>query len=313
MKTFKRLPALEKHTKSHNDDPFYTNQLVFSFVSKAMEMCISSGVHANTIVDAIKSYKIDENSISVLVKYLNSVKKNNVEMFYNKLFNDIIKSSGRYFSLPEKASKVICLKFVELLIASLNKKEIVENITIKNLTEKEVAGLQYLGGYVLRKIYMKLKLSEHNKLESNQQAMEILSTAKSTVQSPSPTYVEDLTRGGLWVITEDMQKVFIIAEKYFCVQTNAIGLREINIVKLVENLIKFPPLSLTFHNIVSDSNATVNEEVEINTLSSILTLYLRVHTFSLTKDIVTKKKRKIACDKALRKSIKQSSKNEETK
>ena len=67
--------------------------------------------------------------------------------------------------------------------------------------------------------------------------------------------------------------------------------------------------------IKSESTSAVNEAVEINLLSSILTLYLRVRTFSFTKDIVTKKKRKIANDKALRKSLKQASKqkNEGTK
>ena len=58
----------------------------------------------------------------------------------------------------------------------------------------------------------------------------------------------------------------------------------------------------------SESNTAVSEGVEINLLSSILTLYLRVRTFSFTKDIVTKIKRKIANDKALRKSLKQASK-----
>ena len=63
----------------------------------------------------------------------------------------------------------------------------------------------------------------------------------------------------------------------------------------------------------SESNTAV-KRAEINLLSSILTLYLRVRTFSFTKDIVTKKKRKIANDKALRKSLKQAaSKNESTK
>ena len=146
------------------------------------------------------------------------------------------------------------------------------------------------------------------KSENNQQAMEISLTIKSTEQSSTPTFVDELSRGGLWKITEGMQMVFLITEKYFSVQTAGKGLREISISTLVDNLIKFPPLSLTFHHMTSESNTAVNEGVEINLLPSILTLYLRVRTFSFTKDIVTKKKRKIANDKALRKSLKQASK-----
>ena len=85
--------------------------------------------------------------------------------------------------------------------------------------------------------------------------------------------------------------ILTITEKFFCIQTAAKGLREISVTKLVDNWIKFPPLSLTFCQIPSDSNTTINEYVEINTLSSILTL--RVRPFSLTKDIVAKQKRKI--------------------
>ena len=70
---------------------------------------------------------------------------------------------------------------------------------------------------------------------------------------------------------------------------------------------------MIFRHIVSDCDATVNDQVEMNTLSSILTLYLRVRTFSLAKDIVAKQKGKIFNRKALRKSIKLSSKREDTK
>ena len=115
------------------------------------------------------------------------------------------------------------------------------------------------------------------------------------------------------MITEEIQKVFIITEKYFCVQTAAVGLREINIDKLVDKLTNFSPLLTIFCHVVSDCDATINDQVKMNTLSSILTLYLRVRTFSLAKDIVAKQKRKISDRKALRKSIKLSSKKDDTK
>ena len=152
----------------------------------------------------------------MLVNYLNSTKISNVEILYNRLFNDIVRNSESYFVLEEKASRVISLKFVEILIGFLNKKEIVDGIATKNLSEKEVAGLHYLGGYVLHKIYRNLKFLEQ-KSENNQQTMEILLSIKSSEQSSTPTFVDELSRGGLWKITEGMQKVFLITEKYFSV------------------------------------------------------------------------------------------------
>ena len=95
--------------------------------------------------------------------------------------------------------------------------------------------------------------------------MEILLSIKSTEQSSTPAFVDELSRGGLWKIT-GMQKVCLITEKYFLVQTAGKGLREISISTLVDNLIKFPPLSLTFHHMTSESNTAVNEGVEIKSI-----------------------------------------------
>ena len=53
-----------------------------------------------------------------------------------------------------------------------------------------------------------------------------------------------------------------------------VGLREININKFVDKLNNFSPLLMIFRHIVSDCDATINDQVEMNTLSSILTLYL---------------------------------------
>ena len=276
-------------------------------------MSIEADVYCEKIVDDINSYVMDPTAASVLADYLNSVKMASVENLYNRLFNDIMKQSRKYFLLPEKASKVLAIHFVELIITSRNKKEIVDEITTKILTEKEIAGLQYLGGYVLRKLFMTLKTTKSDS-KCSQQAIDILLTAKSTNEDrPTETYVDKLSRGGLWVITQDMEKVFVLAEKYFCVQTATKGLRKIDTEKLVDNLINFPPLALTFNHIVSDSNTCIDKEIEVSTLSSILTLYLRVRSFSSAKDLVALSKRKLDGGKSLRKSIKQASKNEDTK
>ena len=43
-----------------------------------------------------------------------------------------MKNSQECFLLPEMASKVVCFKFAEFVITSLNKKETVDQITTKN-------------------------------------------------------------------------------------------------------------------------------------------------------------------------------------
>ena len=144
MKNFKTSKGLEQHGKTHIDTT-YTKQVVYGLVpkAKACELILLSRVHAGDICEALEAYTHS------LLNYLNTVKMNNVENLYNRLFNDVMKNSGKYFQLAKRAFVVLSTKFVEVLISSKNKDEMNDNIVTKNLTEKEIAGLQYLGGYVL--------------------------------------------------------------------------------------------------------------------------------------------------------------------
>ena len=109
--------------------------------------------------------------------------------------------------------------------------------------------------------------------------MSLILAGKLTERNLIPTYVEELSRGGLREVSDDMEKVFMITEKYFSIQTASKGLRCIQIDTMVDRLIKFASLVLTFNNIVGNSDVMIDKIVEINTLSSILTLYLRVRAF----------------------------------
>ena len=55
-----------------------------------------------------------------------------------------------------------------------NKHDFSEQIRDQSVTEKEIHGLQYLGGYVLHNLYRKLKNSKHWKSEDHQQDISIL-------------------------------------------------------------------------------------------------------------------------------------------
>ena len=70
------------------------------------------------------------------------------------------------------------------------------------LSEKQQAGLQYVGGYVLHKKY-----ARNNKTE-NQQAMAILKAGKLEHGCESQKLVSSLSRGGLWNITKYAQNIF---------------------------------------------------------------------------------------------------------
>ena len=79
MKSFKTAASLEKHENKHKEH-IYTDQIVVSLVKAATEICISNGIHDDSIIGALFAYKIDAKSITALKDYLNSLHSNNAEI-----------------------------------------------------------------------------------------------------------------------------------------------------------------------------------------------------------------------------------------
>ena len=81
------------------------------------------------------------------------------------------------------------------------------------LSDKEKAGMQYLGGYVLHNLHK--KHGQTNSVES-QQAMAILKAGKlESITDSSQKLVSALNRGGFWSITQPAQQIFLKTECYF--------------------------------------------------------------------------------------------------
>ena len=157
LKSYKKESTLKNHSKTH-EDTFYTALIVFNYISKAKNNIISSGLYKGDIQDEIENFEPDEVAVENICKYLNSVKMKDVESLYHRLFRDVMMNSSKYFTnISNRSAVVLSTKFAEIVISSKNTHEIAEEIAIKNLNEKELAGMQYLGGYVLRKIFCKIR------------------------------------------------------------------------------------------------------------------------------------------------------------
>ena len=86
----------------------------------------------------------------------------------------------------------------------------------QNLNEKKVAVLQYLRWYVISNLYRKLKNSKNYQSEECQQALSLLSVCKCDVELNWNTkLVSALNRGGLCIINETVEKIFVVVEKNF--------------------------------------------------------------------------------------------------
>ena len=221
----------------------------------------------------------------------------------------MLNSSLIFPGLTPKVATLLSSKFLDVYLAWKNEKKEVHSIYTKNLDDRELSGLQYIAGYVLQKLNQKIRnLKNYDSFES-QQALSILQATKSS-DNPNAKLVNALNRGGLWVISNDAEKLFILFEKYFCVQTANKDLHKIDINMIIKNLLSYCYVQEFYQNILSSAQLKVNETIADDILYSIVKLYIQVRAFSYTRDIVNKdriKNRKIKATKSLRKEIKKSS------
>ena len=118
-----------------------------------------------------------------------------------------LKSTSFFKGLSRNAATLLAIKVADRMLAHCKRmKSSPDNIVLPSktvLSEKENAGLQYLGGYVLHNLHKKCARKFSNE---SQQAMAILKEiGKLEYGSDSQKLVSNLDRRGLWPITESAQ------------------------------------------------------------------------------------------------------------
>ena len=119
------------------------------------------------------------------------------------------------------------------------------------LKEREMAGLQYLGGYVLHKLYKK-----HARASSreSQQAMALLKAGKMEHTGDSnQKLISSLNRGGLWSITGPAQKIFFKTESWFRQLTPNVDLQGVDLAGITHKAISDSDILANFNLMVTDA------------------------------------------------------------
>ena len=107
--------------------------------------------------------------------YDDFTKSGNLDKYYSKYYAKVpLRSTTLFSGLSRNAATLLSTKIANSLIA-FNKMERESTNTTTILNERDIAGLQYLGGYVLHKLCR--KHAKANTKES-QQAMAILKAGK---------------------------------------------------------------------------------------------------------------------------------------
>ena len=222
-----------------------------------------------------------------------------------------MKASTYFPSLSPHAATMTIMKCAELLLV-YHKQSSVTNVEEKSkaaqpLSDRDIDSLQYLGGYVLRSIFRKLKKSSKVDSSESQQMIAVLEASRIKVDTKHKL-VSTLNRGGLWAAHGDMQEIFVCCETQFRQSVNSTQVRKIESRPLVEKLLKSITVNSKFNTLLEKTKLHIKDYLAKDILFKIIELFIKVRTFSHAKDIVQNYKAKQYKNKskALRKDIKRS-------
>lgn len=231
-------------------------------------------------------------------------KNGSVEKFYAKFYSTIAVNSVKYFTgLSRNAATLLAMKLADNMLVYCNKFS--RGSTVKEVnhvfSDRDISCVQYLGGYVLHNLH-----NNHATKQSaeSQQVMAILKAGKSETNN-AQNLISSVTRGGLWFITHPAQKVFCQTELIFREFSSLDGLKQVDIPSIICKSVTDSTILTQYGTMVSEAELQPISHVTKSVLYSIISLYVRVRSFSLAKDIIEKYKvnAKKTKAKGLRKEI----------
>lgn len=242
--------------------------------------------------------------------YIQLTKSGNAERFYAAFYASIVlHASGHFVGLSRNSATLLCSKVADCLLT--HSKEKAETHTCEPLTklsDKEKSGLQYIGGYVLHKLHNKHK--QASKTLENDHAISLIMAGKwDNPIGEDQRLTTTLNRGGLWKITRNAQSVFERTEHYFREATRKTSLKNIPLANIISRSMHDVTVVASHSAMLADSEVEISSHVAKDVLHNIISLYVRVRSFSFVKDVIQKHKIRLKQlkSKALRKDINRSS------
>ena len=238
-------------------------------------------------------------------------KKSDPEKFYEKFYSSLPLQAETLLNkiFPESLCKVIVLHLGDKLLA-FSKPSSSQSCVEISLKDAERGPLNYLGGYILRNLYRKhlSKASKKTKIcQEKEEFMALLDSlhVNETVAKDT-AFISAKDRGGLWYPKEYLTDIFVTAEIQFRVHTGKEVCHKICVDKIVDILLQNPVLRSKWNMLVEECACEITRGRSIIFLDQILSLFIKIRSFSYAKDIVQKYKiqQKATKKKGLRKEIK---------
>ena len=156
--------------------------------------------------------------------------------------------------------------------------------TNKPIGEKELQSLQYLAGFVIHKLYTRYrKAAAKKKNVSHFQYCSILKACKVECDE-NQTLVNVRDRGGLWRANKKIIDLLVQCEVLFRSKTSvfctSLSAKDFVSEIITSNII----VRSNFNDVCMSADTPVPKEIQKNILEQIITLFVRVRTFSFAKN-----------------------------
>ena len=156
----------------------------------------------------------------------------------------------------------------------------------KKVSGRELAGLQYIGRYILHNLHNNFRNHKKWRDIELQQATSLSRACSTTKPCGNQKLNSLMSRGGLSFIKPQFQKILVIAERYFCHKTQVSYLCEIDLKKISYDLVYFRYIKDYFSEIVEESELKPYDIVSDGVLHGIIELYIKIRSFSTAADYV---------------------------
>ena len=313
-----------KHKEEHRQDEVeqqrhdFTVQDFISLSTKAQAKILENKVYPQSVRDELISYSFNISSSStefceVKKMYERLIKSGNAEKFYSNFYPSIVLNSTKVFEgLSRHAATLLTTKVADCMLAQTKERfETIITDPPPKLSERETAGLQYVGGYVPHKLY---NMHKNKKSRESEQTASILKAGKVENHNDmeNQKLTSSLNRGGLWSISKYSQLIFERIEHHFRIVTSR-SLHNIDISIIESRSVCDIQLVSAYDAMLSESELIADKSIAKDALHNIVYLYVKVRCFSFAKDVIQKHKinSKQLKEKALRKEICRASKENE--
>jgi len=153
------------------------------------------------------------------------IKSGDAEKLYSRFYSTIAFNAEKIFQgISRNAAALLSTKMADCMLAHTKRKtkpQLSAPSTL-SLSKEERAGMQYIGGYILHKLYNK-HLSIEKKSPASEQTLAIIKAARgqSNSEIERQQLISVLSRGGLWGITKPMEIILERTEFHFvCLKSN---------------------------------------------------------------------------------------------